>query len=361
MKLLLLSTCGTSLFTNGAPEDVRVWLSRVSNHATLEAGDEARLTAHADERRKLLLGSDDATQRRLSAELNGIGAVLERWRPSDVHHLLVPSGTAVGGAAADLVAETLAARRQKVDQLTCGGLKADDPASFREAVADLTMQLERQLPSWQKQGWKVLFNLAGGFKSVNAYLQALGMLYADWCVFLFESSPTLIEIPKLPVRLADLEEVRRHLDVFRRLAARYPVPEADGAGISESLLLPLEGELGLSVWGDVVWVRSREAVLSERLFEPLSSKLVLRPTLHKEFYALEVKRKVQANERLDEFSAHLDTGRRLSQSATFKKLKGDPSPPSTHELYAWSDGDARRFLGHYEGERFVIDTLARHL
>jgi putative CRISPR-associated protein (TIGR02619 family) len=361
MKLLLLSTCGTSLFTNGAPEDVRVWLSRVSNRATLEAEDEARLTTLVRERRRLLHESDDTTQRRYSAELNGIGAVLERCRPSDVHHLLVPSDTAVGRAAASAVAETITARGQKVDQLVAGGLRVDDPASFREAVADLTMQLEGQLPGWQKQGWTVWFNLAGGFKSVNAYLQALGMLYADCCVFLFESSPTLIEIPRLPVRLADLEEVRRHLGVFRRLLAGYPVPEADGAGISASLLLPLDGELGLSVWGDVVWARSRGAVLAECLLEPLSSKLMLRPALHKEFGDLEAERKVQVNERLDKFSAHLDTGRPLLQSATFKKLKGDPKPPSTHELYAWSDGDARRFLGHYEGDRFVIDTLARHL
>jgi hypothetical protein len=63
---------------------------------------------------------------------------------------------------------------------------------------------------------------------------------------------------------------------------------------------------------------------------------------------------------LDE-DAHVDLRRPLPKSRTFKKLKGDPVPDSTHELYAWSDGATGRLLGHYEdGGDFVFDYLAGH-
>jgi hypothetical protein len=52
----------------------------------------------------------------------------------------------------------------------------------------------------------VVFNLTGGFKSLNGYLQTVAMISADRCAFLFEGAPELMEIPRLPVRLAEIDE-----------------------------------------------------------------------------------------------------------------------------------------------------------
>jgi len=96
------------------------------------------------------------------------------------------------------------------------GLRTNRLASFRVALADLTEQLDTLVRSYREQGWFVVFNLTGGFKSLNGYLQTLGMISADRCVFIFEGAPELMEIPRLPVRLSELDDVREHMDIFSR-------------------------------------------------------------------------------------------------------------------------------------------------
>jgi putative CRISPR-associated protein (TIGR02619 family) len=357
-QVLLLSTCGTSVLTNRATPETRSWLIKIANEATLKA-DTGRLDAHVAACKERLLNAGKEEARDLSAEVNGIAAVLERWPASRVQHVLVHTDTATGKAAAEVVAAFLENQGGYVQLLTAPGLRTDDFPSFRKALADLTVDIE----NWTQDRSSIkLFNLTGGFKSVGAYLQALGMLYADRCVFLFEGASALMEIPRLPVRIADADEVRAHLHVFRRLACGYAVAEKDGAGVPDSLVLADNGEAKISVWGDVVWGKVRHTLLSEKLLPPLSPKLDVKDAVLRAFDGLQEKgRRVLVNEALDALSAHLDLGSEPQKSHTFKKLKGNPTPPSTHELYVWSDRDAWRLCGHFEGGRFIADSLGPHL
>jgi hypothetical protein len=249
-----------------------------------------------------------------------------------------------------------------VQPLTAGGLRTDDFPAFREALSELTVKIE-EWTRIRSQGGTILFNLTGGFKSVNAYLQALGMLYADRCVFLFEGAPALMEIPRLPVRLAEADEIRPHLSLFRRLTHGYQVAEKEVGGVPDSLLLVDDGQATTSVWGEVVWHRVRKTLLGEILLAPLSAKLVVRDkdALCKKFDNLPADKRVQVNEALDALSAHLDGVRSLLKSNSLNKLEGDQARPATHELYLWSDGAAWRLFGHFEGNRFMADTLGPHL
>lgn len=360
-QLLLLSTCGTSVLTNFADQNTRDWLQSVTNNVALGDADAMRLEAHAAERGKGLETADASKRRRLSAEINGISAVLDRWKPSRVQHLLVHSDTAVGKAAVDIVKAVLEKDGQQVQLLTASGLRTDNLLSFRAAVADLTVLIEEWIPGHRQRGWRALFNLTGGFKPLIAYLQALGMIYADGCVFFFEGSSELMEIPRLPVRLAEADEIRPYTSVFRRLKHGYQVSERDAVGVSDSLLMFDDGQATTSVWGDVVWGRVRKELLAEGLLDPLSPKLVISEPVRKAFDGLEEARRVQVNDALDALSAHLDGARSPLKSEAFRKLSGNPLPPSTHEFYLWSDGAAWRLFGHYENERFIADSLGPHL
>ena len=91
-RLLLVSTCGTSLLTNGASTDDRTWLTKVANAVEVDA---ARITPIVDDRRTRLNTAGEATRRQMSAELNGISAVLDRYRPTQIFHLLVHTDTAM--------------------------------------------------------------------------------------------------------------------------------------------------------------------------------------------------------------------------------------------------------------------------
>lgn len=359
--LLLLSTCGTSTLTNEASGEVRKWLTSIANASTLSDSDALKLREHTAERLARLLKANQVERRLASAELNGIGAVLDCRESPRVQHLLVHTDTIVGQAAAELVQKTLAQDGSSVEMLTAPGLRTDDAASFREALADLTWQLEEQVPSYRRQGWEVIFNLTGGFKSINAYIQALGMLHADRCVFLFEGVASLMAIPRLPIRLAEAEDVREHLSIFRRIAFGYHVATSEANSVPDTLLFEDDGQVTTSVWGAAVWARVRKTLLGEALLKPLSTKLTLSDTARKAFDQLESERKVQVNEALDALSSHLDHGRPLLHKNAFKKLVGKPKLPSTHEFYLWSDGAAWRLYGHFEEETFVANTMGPHL
>lgn len=355
-RLVLLSTCGTSLLTNGASAEDRAWLTKVANEVEVDA---ARLTPIVEGRRESLKAADAPTRRKMSAELNGIGAVLDRYKPKQLFHLLVHTDTALGKATADLVQEALG---NQTDLVSASGLRTNDLASFRAALADLTKEIDSRIESWHARGWSVVFNLTGGFKSLNGYLQTLAMISADRCVFLFEGAPELMEIPRLPVRLAELEELREHALVFRRLHVGYAV-EADAAkGAPESLLMEVDDAVGMSPLGEVVWGRHRATLFAEKVQSPLSKKVRVGDAVRRAFAGLEAGQKVQVNEAFDEFGAYMDGVRPLPKSRTFKKLQGQPVPGSTHELYAWSDGATGRLFGHYDAEGvFVFDQLGKHL
>ncbi|MFP4600087.1 MAG: hypothetical protein ACLFVJ_17650 [Persicimonas sp.] len=355
-RLLLVSTCGTSLLTNGASDADRRWLTQIANDIEV---DSPRLTSFVDERRDRLKTADEPMRRKMSAELNGIGAVLDHYKPNQLFHLLVHTDTALGKATADLIQEALGRRTLLV---SAGGLRTNDLASFRTALADLTKQLDALGQSYRAQGWFVVFNLTGGFKSLNGYLQTLAMISADRCVFLFEGAPELMEIPRLPVRLAELEELREHAMIFRRLAVGYAVNVDAANGAPDSLLIELDGEVVTSVLGDVAWARHRATLFAEKLQPPLSSKVRVADAVQKDFAGLEAAQKVHINEAIDEFSAYVDHGRTLLKSRTFKKLQGAPVPGSTHELYTWSDGATGRLFGHYDSSGvFVFERCAGHL
>ena len=365
-RLLLVSTCGTSLLTNNKPKSGdqtrhwmspdREWLKAVANDVEV---DGERLKPLVENRREWLTTADAPTRHEMSAELNGVAAVLERYKPRQLFHLLVRTDTKLGRTASELVQEVLG---DATSFVSASGLRTNDLASFRAALADLTSQLDAFVQSYREQGWFVVFNLTGGFKSLNGYLQTLAMISADRCVFLFEGAPELMEIPRLPVRLSEIDELREHAALFRRLATGYTVRADDAKGAPDSLLMEVDGEVTTSVLGDVAWARHRAALFAEKLLSPLSTKVRVGDEVQKVFAGLEAAQKVQVNEALDEFCAYVDHCRKLPKSRTFKKLQGAPVPGSTHELYAWSDGATGRLSGHYDADgSFVFDRLTNHL
>lgn len=357
--LILLSTCGMSLLTNAADSGTHNWLKKITNEKTLPVAEAKCLEEHVAACKDRILRAD-ANERPSSAELDGIAAVLERWPSRRVQHLLVHTDTATGQAAADIVKAVLDKDGAQVQLLTAGGLRTDHFPSFHAALDELIDKIEDWMPATTK-GSTMIFNLTGGFKPVSVYLQAFGMLYADRCVFLYEGAPALMEIPRLPVRFAYVDEIREHLNVFRRLACRYVVSEEEVTAVPDSLLLVDGGEVATSIWGSAIWRKVRKTLFGEALFAPLSPKLVIEDAVRKTFDGLPESRRVQVNEALDTLSAHLDLGRELPRSNTFKKLRGNPQPPATHEMYVWSDGRAGRLFGHYENNCFVADSLDGHL
>ena len=112
MRTLTVTTCGTSILTNGADREDLPFLRNNANKREEEYGAEekSRLLALVEERRgRLLSAKNEAEIRRLSAELNGfIGCYRRDGELADAAgdiHFLICTDTFQGRLTANLLNE----------------------------------------------------------------------------------------------------------------------------------------------------------------------------------------------------------------------------------------------------------------
>jgi putative CRISPR-associated protein (TIGR02619 family) len=357
--LLLLTTCGTSILTNGGDPATNKWLRDIANRteAELEPTERKRLADLVAMRAAALAAMTPAEQCRQSAEINGIYAVLRDWQPTRVDHLLVHSDTAPGRATAVLVAGILQSGGTYPQMLTAGGLRTSDPADFRAALPTLTHDVRQFAVAARASGSDVVFNLTGGFKSVNAYLQAIGMLLADVCVFLFESEAALMRIPRAPLREFTAQDLLPHRELFRRLAMGYSVLATDARAVPDALLFEVDGQVQMSPWAELLWAEHRDSFYVAELLPPLSPRVRCEPALAKTFAGLHDDRRQQVNTALDETSVQQDGLRKPKTEYELKRLKANPKPPYTHEIDIGRNDGLCRLFAHLEDGHLVIGDL----
>jgi putative CRISPR-associated protein (TIGR02619 family) len=361
----VLSPCGTSLLTNGATSEERNLLNQHSNAKTLEdtASDGTRLERVLAAKRQTIAQAETGEVGKLSAELNALVKLYEGdlSRASHDYHVLLCTDTWLGEQAAEMVCDWLQGKGLKVEVKRQTDLQTADVVSFQAALSDIVQWCEVTLPGYQQRGYHIIFNLTGGFKSVQGFLQTLAMFYADESVYVFESAKDLLRIPRLPVQLNDEGVLAKYVNAFRRLGAKLPVPQDKTAGIPETMLMVMDGQATLSPWGEIVWQRGWKALYEERLHPAPSEKIVYGDAFQKSLAELSPNRIKEVNQKIDDLAKYLELGHHL-RSLDLKELKGNPRPGSTHELDAWSDQDAKRIFCHYdEQKRLVLDSLDKAL
>ncbi|MFZ1494445.1 MAG: putative CRISPR-associated protein [Candidatus Competibacter denitrificans] len=361
---LIVSTCGTSLLTYNVSPDLRNLLTDFANYSKADdvpAEPRQRIQQHLDARCEEVEQESDLKRLiDLSAELNGVIRFYS-GNPAVArdHHVLLATDTWLGERTARIVATVLERYGHQVEVRRVKDLRTDDPDSFRWAMSDLVAWCAETLKGYRSAGYRVVFNLTGGFKSVQGFMQALGMIYADESVYVFERTEQLLRLPRLPVELDSETILRRHLAVFRRIAAGLPVDPADVAGVPESLLSVLDGQVaGFSPWGELVWQEAYRAVYGNGLLEPMTPKLRYGSQFMRSVEGLAPDRLRLVNERLSQLARRLEQGESYNpNSLDFKPLQGGGYKGSTHECDAWADQDAKRLFGHYDGEYYVLDRL----
>lgn len=365
MKNFILSPCGTSLLTNQAGED-RQLVSRYSNAKRREdvpPQDAKNLDTIIGRTGNALAAADSQTVAKMSAELNALihfyGNKLKATTAD--HHVLLCTDTWLGEETANMVRNKLQQWSFTVEVKRQTDLQTQDLQSFQLALCELVAWCEETLPGYRQSGYRTIFNLTGGFKSVQGFLQTLAMFYADETIYIFETGDILLRIPRMPVRMAAEESIREHLEIFRRIATGLNV--TDAAGAPETFLLLMDGKYSLNAWGELVWSQIKKQVYGERLYPPPSSLIRYGKDFEKSVadHAPNAERRIMVNEKIDDLARHLEDRGNNLRSLDFKPLKGNPLPPSTHELDAWADQDAKRMFGHFDGDRFILDKLGKAL
>jgi putative CRISPR-associated protein (TIGR02619 family) len=360
MYNFVLSCCGTSLLNKvSSNEDLSLLKlhANTKSEGEINSNDLSRMESIIARASDMLNRAELVAVGALSAELNAILKFYQNRRPRKQDcHVLLCTDTWLGEKAALLVQGWLiqfgvnALLERRTD------LQTRDLDSFRVALSELVGWCEENIPPYRQKNYKVIFNLTGGFKSINGFLQALAMIYADETIYVFESEDELLRLPRLPIQIDEEIAVRKELTVFRRLSNRLNV--TDTSGIAETLLWEIEQKTSLSPWGELVWQRTRRSIYVEKLWPSPCEKIRFGEAFEKSLSGCEKDRLYLVNLRIDDLALHLESAtganrRRLD----LKPLKGNLQWPSTHEIDAWSDGDAKRIFGHFDEQVFVLDRL----
>ena len=362
----ILSPCGTSILTNQTLDKTeRVLIYKHANkriRSDIPHSERAALEALILNTARKISTANDQAAAKMSAELNGIIQIYRGAIPknNDIHFLL-STDTWLGEETANLVKKWLESKNGKfiVQVHRHKDLQTADISAFQLSLSDLIKKLSEEIPGYSETGYKIIFNLTGGFKSVQGFLQSIANFYADETVYIFESSSELMRIPRLPIQMDALPIIKEHLSAFRALALGLPI--ADTGTIPETLLFKLDGESILSPWGELLWSTSRQALYGKKLLPPPLEMIRYAKVFMKRVNDLPCDRLALINQRIDQLSKYFKNPSNNPRSLDFKQLKGNSMKPSTHEMDAWADSDAKRIFGHFEGALFVLDTLDKGL
>lgn len=362
----IISPVGTSILTNEAVGNLKGIVNKHSNalsDSDIEIDDRTAVMELIRACETKLEQIDVLSAKALSAELNGIISYYSNNLSSnelkdDVMYL-IHSDTFIGRETGRLVDIFLSRYFTRVIPLSVKGLQTGVNSELRPAFAHLATEIDT-IHQGLRYGEKLIFNLTGGFKAVQGFMQTLGTFYADETIYIFQAAKELMRIPRLPVKLVAEGYIRDHIDTWRCMCQNLEVDPSDLQGIPETLYYEFEGLHDLSEYGRIVWNQVRKEIYGEKVLPSYYEKLVFGKGFMPSVQGFSPDRTRLINEKIDMLTAYLITGQNL-KSLSFKKLVGKQPAPVSHEAYAWSDQDAKRIYCHYEGERLILDWVGDHL
>jgi putative CRISPR-associated protein (TIGR02619 family) len=361
----ILSPCGTSLLTNQADPNERKLVFQYANKKTSDLitdDDRKKLIALISKVSELLKKADCEQAAKMSAELNGIIKIYDNQinNSGADFHFLLSTDTWLGEETANLVKSWLDNHHLTVVIHRQTDLQTAELDTFQISLSDLIKKLSEEIPEYSKKGYKIVFNLTGGFKSVQGFLQSIANFYADETVYIFESSSKLLKIPKIPVRMDIQAILKNKLSLFRQLSLGIEVDADMMSEIPKTLLFTIEDQTILSPWGELLWEQSKIELYKNELLPSPIDKIKYSKGFERDIVGLEEDRILLVNKRIDQLVKYMQE-KANSKSLDFKKLRGNSMLPSTHEIDAWSDKDAKRIFGHYENNIFILDKLDKGL
>ena len=268
---LIISTVGTSLLSNviGYNKEWRKKLQLTSNLRQDEIDEEMLNilnSAEAAIMEKLRRGNIKDV-RNISAELNGVFGVYEA-QPEDKRdiHFLIASDTVQGRFTARLIDIFLKSRGSNSQVFVPPKLCTANTEAFSSGIKELIEWCDQVIPGYIEKKYKVIFNLVGGFKSIQGFMNTIGMFYADEMIYIFESpNSELIKIPRLPIKI-DSHIFKKYAVQFALMAQNGILPETE-IPVHESLIDTDGKNAMLSGWGLLTWNNVKKNVLKDRLLD----------------------------------------------------------------------------------------------
>ncbi|MFY7802766.1 MAG: putative CRISPR-associated protein [Limnoraphis robusta] len=391
MPQLIISTVGTSLLTNQInpklhPNNWQDRLNKSANYTVEEMESDPDVKDILEILKKRVedkLYNEDTEEdkiREISAELNGIYGIYEYTEKSQQdQHWLITTDTAQGKIAANLVQSFLKLKFKGMDVqvYTPNNLSTKSTDKFQDGIDNFLKWADETLPGYKNNGYyKIRFNLVGGFKALQGYLNTIGMFYADEIIYIFEGNSELVKIPRLPIELK--KSVIRPVQ-FALMATEVGIwvkrSELEGVEPAETLLFIVDDEATLTSWGRLTWNNcKRDFLTAEKLLE--FPKIKYEKSFEKDYQknATDANKKLYLHEVIAEVSASMikyngDTTRfdrrlNFSRYEGKKKCEGGISKNQIDHFYIKNTGrrvscildKGQLYLRHYGEHDYVNDN-----
>lgn len=268
-RKFVLTTVGISVLLNALGRSEEAWRRRINQEANapeLSSDVQQKVNELRQEALATLQQGDIKKIRELSAELNGLCGLYSNrlgQAKGDAHYLIA-TDTALGKIAAEVIKEFLQEQGMTVDIYAPVHLSSAEPQAFSEGIKNLMHWCEQVIPGYRNAAYQVIFNLTAAFKSLQGYLNIVGMFYADRIVYIFETGQ-LVSIPRLPIQV-DVKTLREHRIELALMAHGFICAAEQVQGVPEGLLeIDEKGNTTLSDWGALIWNRVRSELLAEDL------------------------------------------------------------------------------------------------
>ena len=311
---------------------------------------------------------DVSSLKNMSAEINTLLSFYDDCQSSAYSdcHLLLHTDTYMGWKAAVLVEKFLRTQGfEQVNLYLCEKLTTRSTAEFRFACTTIAEHFSKILPGWKEQHYNIIFQLSGGFKSFQGFMQVVGMFFADEVIYKFEGADELIRIPRIPIKLDDtaIGIVKNNLAACRNLVRKEILTPSEAEGLlSLELFVEQENDMvAITPWGTLCWELAKKELYNKELLDPHHEKIRYGQDFMKSAKneCTSAKRWEMLNERIDDLASFINSNQKVNlRRLDVKKLQGNPMPPSTHECDAWAESPAHRIFLHREGEVWILDKLA---
>ncbi|WP_446336424.1 putative CRISPR-associated protein [Coleofasciculus sp. G1-WW12-02] len=277
MPRLVISTVGTSLLTNqiddefdsGWNEELQKYANLTRDQVNQSHPELVNKIAELKEKAEKVLSTGNTLGiREASAELNGIYGLYEEdlsQGQKDIHWLIT-TDTEQGRTTAEIVKSFLVDQgivNTNIYPEPGSGLSTANTHNFSKGIAQLIPWIQQVTEGYKKQA-KICFNLVGGFKAIQGYMNTIGMFYADEIIYVFEGSNKLIKIPRLPIEVnkSEVEPYKVPLammDFDRELLTSWEETKK----VTSNWVLVVEPDMTLSTWGQLIWNQCKEYFLSQ--------------------------------------------------------------------------------------------------
>ena len=332
---VIVSTVGTSLLTNQidrSREAEKTWYGLLRESANLRDRDIQNKTVKqiihdlSQRATKKLQTKDTKAIRRLSAELNGIYGIYQNniAEGKQDTHILIATDTEQGKVTAEVVKNYLQHNGiASVSIYTPTGLSTATTTAFTEGIDELITWFKQTLDGYRQQQSRVYFNLVGGFKSLQGYLNTIGMFYADEIIYIFEGiGSELITIPRLPIEI-DKEALKNCVETLALLDAGAALDKNEVENIPEALVAEVDGKYTISTWGNLIWEECKDELLSGKLLS--FDRLYYKESFKSDYQKIAtVQEKVKLQETLAKVAWLLKESNGNTQSLTETGLKYSP-------------------------------------